>query len=263
MRKNGLKTRIFSIALALTMAVSSTYVAPTMEVRAEKGEGTVYAKNKYDSNYDAQNAYQGNDLGCTYTKEKTTFKVWSPAATKIVLCRYEKGNGGSVIEEKEMTKGEKGVWSITIDGDIVNTYYTYKVTANGSTKEAVDIYAKAAGVNGVRSMVVDLENTNPEGWQEDMALISQPRILFLDEPTLGLDVLARRELWDVIRSLKGRVTIILTTHYLEEAEALSDRIGIMKEGHLLAVGTAQALKAMAETDDFEQAFISIVREGKA
>lgn len=105
------------------------------------------------------------------------------------------------------------------------------------------------------------------GWQRRvsiaMALISQPRILFLDEPTLGLDVLARRELWDVIRSLKDRVTIILTTHYLEEAEALSDRIGIMKEGHLLAVGTAQALKAMAETDDFEQAFISIVREGKA
>ena len=105
------------------------------------------------------------------------------------------------------------------------------------------------------------------GWQRRvsiaMALISQPQILFLDEPTLGLDVLARRELWDVIRSLKGRVTIILTTHYLEEAEALSDRIGIMKEGHLLAVGTAQELKAMAETDDFEQAFISIVREGKA
>ena len=102
------------------------------------------------------------------------------------------------------------------------------------------------------------------GWQRRvsiaMALISEPQILFLDEPTLGLDVLARRDLWDGIRALKGRVTIILTTHYMEEAEALSDRIGIMKEGRLLATGTAEALKAKAGTTDFETAFISIVKE---
>ena len=81
------------------------------------------------------------------------------------------------------------------------------------------------------------------GWQRRvsiaMALISEPRILFLDEPTLGLDVLARHDLWEVIRSLKGKITIILTTHYMEEAEALSDRIGIMKSGRLLAVGTVE------------------------
>ena len=104
------------------------------------------------------------------------------------------------------------------------------------------------------------------GWQRRvsiaMALISEPQILFLDEPTLGLDVLARHDLWDTIRSLKGRITIILTTHYMEEAESLSDRIGIMKEGHLLAVGTAEELKAKAETDDFETAFVSIVKEGR-
>ena len=93
-----------------------------------------------------------------------------------------------------------------------------------------------------------------------MALISEPRILFLDEPTLGLDVLARHELWEVIRSLKGSITIILTTHYLEEAEALSDRIGIMKDGSLLALGTAAALKEKAGTSDFETAFVTIVRE---
>ena len=93
-----------------------------------------------------------------------------------------------------------------------------------------------------------------------MALISEPRILFLDEPTLGLDVLARHELWEVIRSLKGSITIILTTHYLEEAEALSDRIGIMKDGSLLALGTAAALKEEAGTSDFETAFVTIVRE---
>lgn len=104
------------------------------------------------------------------------------------------------------------------------------------------------------------------GWQRRvsiaMALISDPRILFLDEPTLGLDVLARHELWKVIRSLKGKVTMILTTHYLEEAEALSDRIGIMKSGRLLAVGTAEALKQKAGVDDFEAAFVAIV-EGAA
>ena len=93
-----------------------------------------------------------------------------------------------------------------------------------------------------------------------MALIGEPRVLFLDEPTLGLDVIARHDLWDVIRSLKGKITIIMTTHYMEEAEALSYRIGIMKSSRLLAVGTAEELNAAAGTDDFEAAFVSIVRE---
>ena len=94
-----------------------------------------------------------------------------------------------------------------------------------------------------------------------MALVSEPQILFLDEPTLGLDVIARRELWEIIGRLKGKATIILTTHYMEEAEALSDRIGIMKNGKLLAVGTVEELRARAGTDDFEAAFVSIVKEG--
>ena len=94
-----------------------------------------------------------------------------------------------------------------------------------------------------------------------MALISEPKILFLDEPTLGLDVIARHELWDMIRSLKGKVTVILTTHYMEEAESLSDRIGIMKDGNLLAVGTTEVLKIMTGANDFESAFVSIVKEG--
>ena len=93
-----------------------------------------------------------------------------------------------------------------------------------------------------------------------MALISEPEILFLDEPTLGLDVLARHELWDTIRALKGTVTIVLTTHYMEEAAALSDRIGILKNGRLLAAGTVAELKARAGTDDFETAFVTIVKE---
>ena len=105
------------------------------------------------------------------------------------------------------------------------------------------------------------------GWQRRvsiaMALISEPRILFLDEPTLGLDVIARHDLWELIRALKGEITIILTTHYMEEAEALSDRVGILKDGRLLALGTADALKQKTGANDFETAFVSIVREGQA
>lgn len=101
------------------------------------------------------------------------------------------------------------------------------------------------------------------GWQRRvsiaMALISEPQILFLDEPTLGLDVIAKHDLWDLIRSLKGNTTIILTTHYMEEAEVLSDRIGIMKNGGLLAVGTVEELNEKVGTDRFETAFISIVK----
>lgn len=101
------------------------------------------------------------------------------------------------------------------------------------------------------------------GWQRRvsiaMALISEPQILFLDEPTLGLDVLARSDLWELIRKLKGKVTIILTTHYMEEAEALSDRIGIMKEGKLILCETAQRIRQIAGEDRFEQAFVRIVK----
>ena len=102
------------------------------------------------------------------------------------------------------------------------------------------------------------------GWQRRlsiaMALVCEPKILFLDEPTLGLDVIARRELWDLILSLKGKMTVILTTHYMEEAESLSDRIGIMKDGKLLAVGTIDELKHKTKENNMEAAFISIVRE---
>lgn len=101
------------------------------------------------------------------------------------------------------------------------------------------------------------------GWQRRlsiaMALISEPKILFLDEPTLGLDVIARSELWDNIRQLKGKITIILTTHYMEEAEALSDHIAVMKGGKLLALGTVDELKKQTNEDKFEDAFIQIVK----
>lgn len=99
------------------------------------------------------------------------------------------------------------------------------------------------------------------GWQRRlsvaMALISEPKVLFLDEPTLGLDILARRELWKLIHSLRGKITLVLTTHYLEEAEALSDRIGIMKNGELIAVGTVAELNARAGTESFEETFVRL------
>ena len=104
------------------------------------------------------------------------------------------------------------------------------------------------------------------GWQRKLSiaisLINDPKVLFLDEPTLGLDVLARRELWTVIESLKGKITIILTTHYMEEAESLSDRVGIMDKGKLIAVGTVKELMQKAGTNNFEEAFVKIATGGR-
>lgn len=104
------------------------------------------------------------------------------------------------------------------------------------------------------------------GWQRRlsiaMALISEPQVLFLDEPTLGLDVIARSELWNTIQELKGRITIVLTTHYMEEAEALADHIGIMKDGRMLISGTAEEIKQKAGKDKFEEAFIAVVKGGR-
>ena len=134
-------------------------------------EGTPSGKYnaQYSGSTDSQQKYDGNDLGCTYTKTATTFKVWSPSASKVVLCRYSTGSdsesGAGKISETEMTKDSAtNVWSVTIKEDCKDTYYTYKVTNNGNTSEVVDIYAKAVGVNGKRAMVVDLDSTDPANW---------------------------------------------------------------------------------------------------
>ncbi len=129
-----------------------------------------------------------------------------------------------------------------------------------STKNKTDRLASLLGLDSVMNKKAGKLSG---GWQRRlsiaMALISEPKLLFLDEPTLGLDVLARADLWDIIRSLRGKVTMILTTHYMEEAEALSDRIGIMKDGKMLALGTADELKALSGKEKFEDAFVAIVR----
>ncbi len=104
------------------------------------------------------------------------------------------------------------------------------------------------------------------GWQRRlsiaMALVGEPKILFLDEPTLGLDVIARSELWEHIRAMKGKITIVLTTHYMEEAEALSDRVGIMKGGKLISLGSARELKTRTGKESLEEAFIALIKEAK-
>ena len=133
-----------------------------------------------------------------------------------------------------------------------------------SKEEKKEKLAEVTALLGLDSVLNKKAGKLSGGWQRRlsiaMALISRPRILFLDEPTLGLDVLIRRELWDIIRALKGRITVILTTHYMEEAEVLSDRIGIMKDGRLLLCDTAEGIKQRTGTQSLEQAFVQIVRE---
>ncbi len=120
---------------------------------------------------------------------------------------------------------------------------------------------------GLSSVAGKKAKTLSGGWQRRlsiaMALISEPKLLFLDEPTLGLDVIARRELWSVIKKLRSRTTVILTTHYLEEAESLSDRIGIMSHGSLVACGTAEELVALSGKENFEDAFVALAGGEKA
>ena len=134
-----------------------------------------------------------------------------------------------------------------------------KDEAKGKAAESIDGFGLGA-IAGKRAGKLS------GGWQRRlsiaMALISDPQILFLDEPTLGLDVLARSGLWDMIRALKGSITVILTTHYMEEAEALSDRVAIMKSGRLLLTGTPAQIKGRAGTDKFDEAFVRIVKEGQ-
>ena len=178
--------------------------------------------------------------------------------------------GHSVVQEKSAVKRSIGV-----------SPQETAVAANLSVRENLELMCGIHGF-GKKKTAQKLQELSEQfdlhsvldrkagklsgGWQRRvsiaLALVSEPSILYLDEPTLGLDVIARSELWDIIRSLKGKVTVILTTHYMEEAEALSDRIGIMKNGRLLVVGTARELMDRTDTQKFEDAFISIVKEAK-
>ena len=192
---------------------------------------------------------------------------------KMLSCLTKADNGDAFLNGKSINKDSAEVKSI-----IAVSPQESAVAFGLSVKENLELICGVYGFSkqkreekifelskllGLDTVLNKKAGKLSGGWQRRlsiaMALISEPEILFLDEPTLGLDVIARSDLWDIIRSLKGQVTIVLTTHYMEEAEALSDRIGIMKDGKLLVCDTADKIKNIAETDSFEQAFIRIVK----
>ena len=204
-------------------------------------------------------------LGVNVAGKTTTIKMLS--------CLTQPTSGDAFINGKSICKDTAAVKSLiavspqetaVAPGLSVWENLELMCGVHGFTKEKQKAkIAELTELLGLEAVIKKKAGKLSGGWQRRlsiaMALISEPEILFLDEPTLGLDVLARSDLWDLIRSLKGKVTIILTTHYMEEAESLSDRIAIMKDGKLLICDTADKIKERAGTDNFEQAFIRIVK----
>ena len=167
--------KFISIFIAAAMISGGSLMASAVKDN-EKPDTT---EAVYVHELDAQ-AYGGNDLGAVYTKENTTFKVWAPTASRVAVKLYKTGSpeeaGAQDVSTTTMTKGDNGVWSAKLNGDKKNLYYTYLVTIDGVTRETADIYAKAAGVNGNRSMIVDLDSTDPAGWDKDSHVL-------YDDPT--------------------------------------------------------------------------------
>ena len=194
-------------------------------------------------------------------------------AIKMLSCLTKPTEGDAFINGKSICKDSDAVKSIiavspqeTAVAPGLSVYENLELICgvHGFTKDKQTAKIKElTQLLGLDAVIKKKAGKLSGGWQRRlsiaMALVSEPEILFLDEPTLGLDVLARSDLWDLISSLKGKITIILTTHYLEEAEALSNRIAIMKDGKLLICDTAENIKKAAETDSFEQAFIRFAR----
>ena len=192
---------------------------------------------------------------------------------KMLSCLTEPTSGDAFINGKSICKDAADVKNIIAVSPqetavatglsvrenlefICGVYRFSKEKKNKKIKELTELL-------GLDSVIKKKAGKLSGGWQRRLsialALIGEPEVLFLDEPTLGLDVLARSDLWDLIRSLNGTVTVILTTHYMEEAEVLSDRIAIMKDGRLLICDTAEKIKKTANVDSIEQAFIQIVK----
>lgn len=192
---------------------------------------------------------------------------------KMLCCLTEPTQGDAFLNGKSIRKHPADVKSIiavspqetaVAPGLSVRENLDLMCGVHGFTKDKKNQkIAELTRLLGLEAVIKKKAGKLSGGWQRRlsiaMALISEPEILFLDEPTLGLDVLSRSDLWDLIRSLKGNVTTLLTTHYMEEAEALSDRIAIMKDGKLLICDTADKIKEAADTDNFEQAFVRIVK----
>lgn len=195
---------------------------------------------------------------------------------KMLSCLIQPTSGDAFLNGKSICKEHAAVKSFLAvspqetaiaPGLSVRENLKLMCGVNGFTRDKQNKkIAELTAMLGLESVSEKKAGKLSGGWQRRlsiaMALISEPEILFLDEPTLGLDVLARSELWDLILSLKGKVTVVLTTHYMEEAEALSDRIAIMKDGKLLICDTAEKIKETAGANHFEQAFIQIVKGAK-
>lgn len=204
-------------------------------------------------------------LGVNGAGKTTTIKMLSclimPTSGDAYLC------GKSIIENSASVKSVIAVSpqeTAVAPGLSVKENLELMCGVHGFSKEKkIGKIKELTQLFGLESVISKKAGKLSGGWQRRlsiaMALISEPEILFLDEPTLGLDVIVRSDLWDLIRSLKGKVTIVLTTHYMEEAEALSDRIAIMKNGRLLICDTAENIKMIAKTDNFEKAFITLVK----
>ena len=127
----------------------------------------IFESKEFEEKY----CYEGNDLGANYSKDETIFKVWAPTAEDVVLNIYKDGYKSTIKESFQMEYDEKGVWIVKVEGDLHKAYYTYTINADGTTNETGDVYAKACGVNSLRSMVVDLSRTNPEGWEDDKHVV--------------------------------------------------------------------------------------------
>lgn len=207
-------------------------------------------------------------LGVNGAGKTTTIKMLStltdPTSGDAEVCGFSIRRDRSRIRElADISMQETAVARKLTVRENIEFYAKLNGLGAEETRETLDAVYDAFGLGEVRDRQAQKLSG---GWQRKLsialALVSRPKVLFLDEPTLGLDVIARRELWRMISSLKGKMTIILTTHYMEEAEALSDRIGVMKDGKLLFVGTQEEMYASTGKGSVEDAFIEIVTGGE-
>ena len=221
-----------------------------------------------DLNLEIRNGELFSLLGVNGAGKTTTIKMLS------TLTLPTKGDavvsGESIISSPNLVKERIGVspQETAVDPSLsVKENLTLMCDVHGlkkdKAKEKIEELSKALDLESVMNRKAGKLSG---GWQRRlsiaMALVSEPKVLFLDEPTLGLDVIARSELWDLIESLKGKTTIVLTTHYMEEAEALSDRLGVMKNGRLLFTGTVKEMKEKTGAERIEDAFIKMIKEAK-
>ena len=221
-----------------------------------------------DLNLEIRNGELFSLLGVNGAGKTTTIKMLS------TLTLPTKGDavvsGESIISSPNLVKERIGVSpqetavapSLSVKENL-NLMCDVHGLKKDKAKEKIEELSKALDLESVMNRKAGKLSG---GWQRRlsiaMALVSEPKVLFLDEPTLGLDVIARSELWDLIESLKGKTTIVLTTHYMEEAEALSDRLGVMKNGRLLFTGTVKEMKEKTGTEKIEDAFIKMIKEAK-